>query len=487
MDSFEHVLKMAFAAHNAGKHEDAEALCRVLMESKRRDAQLFFLLGMVLHKTGRDAEAVVWLREAAELQPSSARIFSGLGYACQGIAQHHEAVKHFTRATELEPGKGDHFYSLGVAEYNLDHLEAAAAAFEKAVERNPRDIASWNNLGKIYKQFNRLDDSIAAYDRALEVSPDFELGKHGRAISLLTAGRLAEGFVEYESRWSKIKPRVFPKPRWNGEPVPDQTLFLHAEQGFGDAIHFARFMPLVRQRAARVILECRPELKSLFEFSGIANQIVAVGEPLPPFDRFTSYISVPGILGITLENLPSRVPYLKAPREGHLPAAKTGSLKVGFVWAGSASHRDDVSRSMPLELFSPILKVPGVSFYSLQRVVTPADQPVLNGLPDIVNLAPLLKDFLATAGFVEQLDLIISVDTSVAHLAGALAKPVWNLLQFDADWRWLLDRPDTPWYPTMRLFRQSQRGQWTPVVARVADELRRWVESPSRRINPDSR
>ena len=477
MDHFQHVLKMAFAAHNASRHDDAEALCRLLLSAGNPDPQLYFLLGMVLHKTKRDAEAVTWLRRAVELQPASASFHSGLGYACQGNGQTEEAVTHFTSAAELEPGKGDYFYSLGVAQFNLDRLENAAAAFERAVKLNPRDIASWNNLGKIYKQFNRLDESIAAYNQALAVSPDFELAKHGRAISLLTAGQWAEGFREYESRWSKITPRIFPKPTWQGENVEGQTVFLHAEQGFGDAIHFARFVPLVRQRAARVILECRPELKSLFSFSEIADEVIAVGEPVPPFDRVASYFSVPGILGITLQNLPARVPYLKAPPADDFTTAQPGQLRVGLVWAGSPEHRDDVSRSLSLESFLPILKITGPAFFSLQKNIPRRDKPLFRNLPNVVDLSPRLNDFLATAALVEKMDLIVSVDTSVAHLAGALARPVCTLTQFDADWRWLLDRPDTPWYPTMRLFRQPKRGQWQPVVERVAEAVRQLAET----------
>jgi tetratricopeptide (TPR) repeat protein len=479
MDSFQQTLKLAFAAHNAGRHADAEASCRTLLQINPADAQLLFLLGMILHKTGRDAEAADWLRRAADLQPDSARIFSGLGYACRGLGNEAGAAKSFARAAELEPQNADHFYGLGIAWHKLDDLERAAAAFQKAVELNPRDAASWNNLGKIFKQLNRLDESIAAYNRALEISPGYEFARHGWAISLLTAGRLAEGFREYESRWSKIKPRIFPQPCWRGEPVAGKTIFIHAEQGFGDAIHFARFVPFVRERAARVIFECRPELKSLFVFSGIADEIIAYGEPVPPFDVFTSIVSVPGLLGVTEKNVPGRVPYLKAPSADHLPPAKNGNLKVGFVWAGSPTHSDDAMRSMPLEMFAPILQTPGVTFYSLQLPVPKRDEMFFRSLPDVVDLSPWLKDFLATANFVAQLDLVIAVDTSVAHLAGALAKPVWTLVQSDADWRWFLDRPDTAWYPTLRLFRQTQRGKWLPVVARVAEELSRLVATRS--------
>jgi Flp pilus assembly protein TadD len=472
MDSFQQTLKLAFAAHKDGRHADAEALCRTLLLINATDAQLLFLLGMVLHKTGRDAEAADWLQRAAKLQPDAARVFSGLGCALRGRGDWAGAHKNFTRAAELEPRNADHFYHLGIAEHELGELERARAAFQTAVALNPRDFTSWNNLGKIFKQFNRLDESLAAYDRALAISPGYELAKHGRALSLLTAGRLAEGFREYESRWSKITPRIFPQPRWRGEPVAGKTVFIHAEQGFGDAIHFARFIPAVRERAARVILECRPELKSLFVFSGCADEVIAFGEPIPPFDYFTSIMSLPGLLGITLENLPARVPYLTAPHAENLPAAKTGSQKVGLVWAGSRTHPDDRSRSTGLEMFAPMLQTPGITFYSLQLPVPACDRPLLHSSPTVVDLSPRLNDFLATAGFVTQLDLVIAVDTSIVHLAGALAKPVWTLTQFDADWRWLLDRSDTPWYPTMRLFRQSHRGQWPPVVTRVAEALR---------------
>ena len=474
MDSFQSTLKLAFAAHNAGRHADAEAMCRPLLQLNPADAQLLFLFGMILHKTSRDVEAAVWLRRAAELQPDSARIFSGLGCACRGLGNEAGAANSFARAAELEPQQADHFYNLGIAWHKLDKFERATAAFEQAVALNPRDAASWNNLGKIYKQLNRVDESIAAYHRALEISPAYEIARHGRAISLLTAGRLAEGFREYESRWSKIKPRVFAQPRWHGEPAAGKTIFIHAEQGFGDAIHFARFVPFVRERAARVILECRPELKSLFVFSGLADEIISYGEPVPPFDVFTSLVSVPGLLGVTEDNLPGRVPYLKTPLGNNLPSAQTGPLKVGFVWAGSPTHSDDASRSLPLAMFAPILRASGIAFYSLQLPVPARDKTFFQALPGVVDLAPQLHDFLATAGFVQHLDLVIAVDTGVVHLAGALARPVWVLTQFDADWRWFLDRPDTAWYPTMRLFRQTQRGQWPPVVARVAEALQKF-------------
>jgi Flp pilus assembly protein TadD len=468
---------MAFAAHNAGRQEEAEALCRVLLGAIPDDPQLLFLLGMVLHRTKRDAEAVRWLQRATEVKPGLARNFSGLGLAFRGTGNEAEAIKNFSRAAVLEPENGNHFYNLGLGWHQLNDLEQARAAFQKAVELDSRDAASWNNLGKIFKHLNRIADALAAYDRALEIDPGYELARHGRAILLLTAGRLGEGFREYESRWSKIRQREYPKPHWQGEDRPDETIFLHAEQGFGDAIHFARFVPLARERAGRIILECRPELKSLFSASKLADEVIGFGENPPAFDRFTSIISLPRHLGIAESNVPARVPYLQAPATDDLPAAKPATLKVGVVWAGSGQHNDDAVRSISLEQFLPVLQMPEATFYSLQQVVPERDKVLFRGLTGVVDLAPRLTDFSATAGLVNQLDLVIAVDTSVAHLAGALARPVWTLVQFDADWRWFGDGEGTVWYPTMRLFRQTRRGDWPPVVARVAEALKKMTVS----------
>lgn len=471
-------LKLAFAAYNAGRRDEAESLCRNLARNGFEDAQLFFLLGMVLHQTGQDPEAAQWLERAARLQPQGARIFSGLGIVWQKRGDYAQAAAHFARAAELEPRQANHFYSLGNAVYQLDELERAAAAFQRAVELNPRDAESWNNLGKCLKELNRVDESIAAYDRALALNPGYLLALQGRSISLLTAGRLAEGFRDYELRWLTLKPREFASPRWQGETIPRKTLFLHAEQGFGDGIQSARYARLARLRCARVILECRPELKSLFVHSGVADEVVGFGEPIPPFDVYTSVISLPGLLGFDVENLPGNTPYLQAPPLPQPLPTSGGKLKVGLVWAGSPTHRDDVNRSVPLALLAPLLAVPGVAFYSVQMPVPQRDSATLQDFPQLTLLGGF-PDYLATAAVVAEMDLVISVDTSVAHLAGALGKPVWNLVQFAPDWRWFAQFGErTPWYPTMRLFRQPWRGAWAAVIQQVAAALADFMAIP---------
>ena len=473
MDHQQTVLKRAFDAHNAGRHDEAEKLCRTLVQAGLADAQLYFLLGMVLHKTGRETEAAQWLERAAQAQPDCARIFSGLGCVVQKLGDITQAAKNFARAAELEPAQANHFYSLGNAVYQLGELERAAAAFRRAVELNPRDAESWNNLGKCLKELNCVAESIAAYNHALELQPDYLPALQGRSISLLAAGRLAEGFRDYELRWLTLQPRQFSPPRWAGQMIPGRTLLLHAEQGFGDGIQSACYAKLARERCSHVILECRTELKTLFEYSGVADAVMAFGEKVPPADFYTSVISLPGLLGITLENIPGQAPYLQAPPARHLPPARPGNFKVGLVWAGSPTHNDDAARSLPLAMLAPVLAVPGVTFFSLQMPVPKRDNLEIQLVPNLVELGGF-KDYLATASVVAAMDLVISVDTSVAHLAGALGKPVWTLVQFAPDWRWFQQFGEkTPWYPTMRLFRQSKRGDWPSVIAAVVVALRR--------------
>jgi Flp pilus assembly protein TadD len=526
MDSFDQSLKLAFELQNAGRSPEAESLCRVLLQIRPQDAQLLFLLGMVLHQGGRDEEAVEWLSLAAQFQPQSARIFSGLGCAYQKLQNHSRAAAAFETAKRLEPQSSATDYNLGNTCYQLGQIEQAATLFRSAVQKDPCDSASWNNLGKCLTELNRVDESIEAYNRALEVAPDFALARYGRAISLLTAGRLPEGFRDYEWRWHLVTPRQFSQPEWGGELAPGKTLFLHAEQGFGDAIQMVRFIPAARERVGRVILECRPELQSLFQYSNCADTVISYGAEIPAFDCRLSLISLPRVLGVTLDTIPNRMPYLRAPardrtgdkrpvtggKRAAIPAtchpppnASAGWLKVGLAWAGNPEHRQDAARSLRLEQLAPVLQVPGVAFYSLQQPVPAGDQACLRTMSASIHAGLKLSDFLETASVIADMDLVIAVDTAVAHLAGALGKPVWILLQHAPDWRWLLDRADssrgvittnanpqaethnTPpasqlhgasvWYPTAQLFRQTERGEWKTPILRVAEALKRKNES----------
>lgn len=470
---FEQSLKLAFELHNAGRSREAEALCRVLEKIHPADSQLLFLLGMILHGKKQDTEAVQYLSLAAKHRPDSARIFKGLGCAFQGLKDHAHAAGAFERAIELQPQSADSYYNLGKSCYRLEQIERAHSLFQRAVEINPRDFNSWNNVGKCLKEMNRLDESIEAYNRAVEIAPDYALARHGRAISLLAAGRLTEGFQEYEWRWRCLAPRKLSRTEWQGENAPGKTLFIHAEQGFGDAIQMARFVRLARERVGQVILECRPELARLFQYSDCADVIVPYGSPSPSFDCFIPMLSLFRVLGIAPGNIPGEVRYLKAPASEMMStsAGTEKRPKVGIVWSGNPNHPQDVARSIPLEVLSPVLQISGIAFYSLQHTVSSRDRSFLETLPNITTFT--FQDFLDTASVIRELDLVIAADTAVAHLAGALGKPVWLLLQHSPDWRWYLNQDDSPWYPGMHLFRQAERNDWAHPIARVAEALRR--------------
>jgi tetratricopeptide (TPR) repeat protein len=464
-------LQRAFAAHKSGDQAEAEALCRQLQGGGRADARLYYLLGVVLQRRDRYPEAFDCLQRAAVLAPRAVAIVRGLGYVCHNLKDFPQAVEHFRRAVELQPNRADLQDDLGHACFELGAIEDAEAAFRRALELNPQSAGTWNNLGKSLKQQNRLEEAIAAYQQAVTIQPDLTLAHYGLALALLAAGDLAAGFREYEWRPQRT-PRQFPQPRWRGESLAGRTLFLHAEQGFGDAIQAVRFVPPLRQQGARVILECRSRLKRLFVYSQCADVVIAHDEPIPAYDCCASLQSLPFFSGVTLETIPNQVPYLAAPPGGELPGP---GPRVGLVWAGNPKHNDDARRSIPLAEMAPILGIPGKRFFGLQIPVPGRDRAKLATIPNFVNLGDGFRDFQDTAVAIGGLDLVIAVDTAVAHLAGALGKPVWLLVAHAPDWRWFRQSGDrSPWYPTMRLFRQSQRNQWGPVIAEVAAALAQW-------------
>lgn len=298
------------------------------------------------------------------------------------------------------------------------------------------------------------------------------------------AGELEEGFAEYEWRWKGgvpgLKDRKFSQPRWDGGPLEGRTLLLHAEQGFGDTLQFIRLAAEIANPGGKVILEVPRALLEIARTAPGIDVIVAAGDSLPSFNVHLPLMSLPHVLRTRLQTLPVRVPYLKPDKSRvatwrHRLDPGRG-LKIGVVWAGNHRHTHDRHRSIPSAILLPALAMTGVQLYSLQKEPRSGDREVIDGLADcITDLSSLLRDFNETAAVLMALDLVITVDTSVAHLAGALGRPVWTLLPFALDWRWMLEREDSPWYPTMRLFRQSQPGEWCSVVARVQIELTKFV------------
>jgi hypothetical protein len=324
---------------------------------------------------------------------------------------------------------------------------------------------------------------VAALRQALHLQPDFAEAHWDLAFALLLKGEFAVGFEQYEWRWrlANFPSRNFAAPLWEGQDLAGRTLLVHAEQGAGDAIQFVRLVSAVAVRGARVVLECADSLAPLFaSVQGVAA-VVRKGQPLPPFEFYIPLLSLPHRLGLTLDSIPSGAPYLRPPRERRvppLPGARPGAgpFKVGLAWQGNPRQKNDRQRSLAPELLDPLLGVSGVTFYSLQ--VPPAQTSPQRKTPSehycnarLVPLGQFIHDYADTALLMDQLDLVITVDTSVAHLAGALGRPVWVLLPYAACWRWLRDRADTPWYPSMRLFRQSTPGNWPGLIREVGAAL----------------
>ncbi|MGO8699427.1 MAG: tetratricopeptide repeat protein [Limisphaerales bacterium] len=471
-------LSQAFEAYQAGRFGEAETICRKLISLAPREGRVNFLLGMSLKRAGRVAEAAEWLKRAATLQPRSAEVLNGLGSVYSELQDYPHAADCFNRAIEANPRYADAHYNMGNACQKMRQYDKALGFYQAALRLNPQDYEAWTNLGNFYKQLNQIAPALAACERALQCQSDFALAHWNRALVLLLAGRLQEGFQEYEWRW-RLKgpifvPRSYSQPLWNGQLIRDKTLLVHAEQGLGDAIQFVRYLRRIRPRAGRIVLETPAPIQSLFEQAACADQTIAQGEAPPPFDYYIPLMSLPRLCQTTLETIPHDVPYLETPAFTDFPKIPSGQMKVGLTWAGNAFSTDLADRSIRLEELSPLFEIPGIVFFGLQVPVPPRDEPAARALRHLVNLAPHLGDFRRTAAVIGQMDLVISVDTAVAHLAGALAKPVWTLLMHSPDWRWLLARSDSPWYPTMRLFRQTERGQWAQPIGQVARELRRW-------------
>ncbi|WP_448572759.1 tetratricopeptide repeat protein [Trichothermofontia sp.] len=380
------------------------------------------------------------------------------------IAVYQQVLPHHPKPAVI------HFH-LGYARQRLGQVALAESHYQAALTHQPDYPEALSNLGYILMQRSQWEDAIAHYRRAIALAPDFEEAHYNLAIALLTQGNFAEGWAEHEWRWQIRKGWVTcPHPRWDGSDLNGQTILLHSEQGLGDAIQFVRYVALVVAKGGRVLLQCRSPLVRLFAAIPGVDQVFEQQIPNHLFQVHAPLMSLPYILGTRLETIPATVPYLQAttPPPCHLP--KTSHLKIGLVWSGNQNHPENGRRTCPLAALQPLFQLPNLRFYSLQKEVTEADRALLSTLP-IQDLSPYLGDLADTAALIDQLDWVISVDTSVAHLAGAMAKPVWLLLADVADWRWLLDREDSPWYPTMRIFRQPRAGNWDDVIARVVVAL----------------
>jgi tetratricopeptide (TPR) repeat protein len=474
----------AFDLHNnlgislaaLGKHEDAIACYRRALALRPEYAKACLNLGAALMDSDALAEAGDYLTRAAALDPKLPEAPYNLGNLAEKHGEFAAAAEHFRRATALRPQFYEAHHNLGAVLLKAEDTEAAHASFERAVALKPDKAEAHHNLARALAELSRYDEALASCRRATAADPTDAQASFTEAVLLLRQGDLREGFEKYEWRWKlgTQVPRNFPVPLWNGEDLAGRTILLYGEQGYGDTIQGLRYVPLVAARGARVVLEVPPPLSRLAARLPGVGELVAGGGVLPRFDLACPLLSLPRAFATTLETIPASVPYLSAEPDAlerwraHLAGA---GLKVGIAWAGSPLHNSDARRSIDVEKLEPLLRLKGVRWFSLQVGERAADLARL--APGLVtDLAPRLSDFAETAAAIANVDLVVTVDTAVAHLAGALGRPAWVMLRAMPDWRWLVDHDDSPWYPTVRLFRQRRRGDWDEVVRRVRTALK---------------
>jgi len=400
-----------------------------------------------------------------------------LGVALRSNGQPAPAIVAYRRSLALAPDVGGVLSNLGNALKDVGRLDEAIAAHYRAVQCDAKNATTWQNLGVALRERGDLKDSLAAFQHVLNLAPDHVTAHTDRAQIRLMLGEFGEGWAEFEWRWKlkELTPPNYKQPRWTGAALPEATILLWPEQGFGDTLLGARYAPLVKERVGRVIIGCQPELVRLFRTIPGVDEVLAVGQTLPGFDVQCPLLSLPGIFGTDLETIPPPVTVSVSDeaRAKLQPAFAPyeNALKVGIVWSGNVRFKANHLRATGLERFLSFAEVPGVQLFSLQKGPRAADLDTIRARAIVVDLAPHLDDFADTAAALEQLDLVIMTDSSVAHLAGALNRPVWNLLAYLPYWLYLRERADSPWNPSMRLFRQPKPGDWDTVFAAAKTAL----------------
>jgi tetratricopeptide (TPR) repeat protein len=474
-----------------GKWDDAVAIFQTVLGIKPDFVEAHNNLAIALQELGRPEDAAASYRRALEIRPDYAEAHFNLGNTLRGLRQFEGAAACYRRALEIKPDFVAAHNNLGMVLQELGQLEDSVESYRHALKLQPEYVDAHFNLGKVLKAIGQFEDAMECYRRTITIRPDYAEVHFNLGLLLLSQGRYSEAWPEYEARYdpsfsarNSIPPDL-PFLQWRGESLTGKSIVVWPEQGFGDKIQFARYFPLLKTRGvSSLTLVCKPSLMALLEKADGVDAVVAQSEAasLPFHDYWAFSMSLPLHFATTVETIPAKLPYLSAPPErinrwrSRLP---TGGLKVGLVWKGSPAHTNDANRSLPsLSILEPLWSVPGVTFISLQKGQGEEEAATPTVGQPIIDLGPEIQDFADTAAIVAQLDLVICIDSAVAHLTGALNKPCWVLLPaIGVDWRWHQERTDSPWYPgVMRLFRQTKAGDWMATIGGVAQALETWVD-----------
>lgn len=472
------LLGLAYAQN--GRKTDARDTWQRLLTLNPADYDAHNNLGVLLQESGRLGEAIEHLRKATEIDPRNASGLNNLGVALSEARRLEESAACYNRALALAPDFTIVWNNLGNALRGLGRSRDAAVALQTAIRLRPDYAEAYNNLAITYAQLEDSQAAMKAFDQSLFLRPDYPEAHMNRGLQHLLLGDFKRGWADYEWRWHEklLKPRYAHLKRWDGSNVVGKRVLLYYEQGLGDTFNFIRYATELKARGAHVIFECQPVLRQILACTPGIDQFVIRGDKLPPADVGAPLLSLPGVLESDLDTLPAKIPYIfTAPdliAKWRERLAHVAGFRIAIVWQGNPNHRGDWKRSIPLAKFQTLAKIPGISFISLQKGHGEEQLQSLKDRFPVLTFPELGKDedgFLRTAAILKNIDLVICADTSIAHLAGAMGIPAWVLLPVAPDWRWLLSREDTPWYPALRLFRQKKLHDWDAVFADVAVAL----------------
>ncbi len=507
------ILRRAQRAHEGGALDKAERLYNAALSHRVESFDALHGLGQINYLRGNLATALALIQDALKADPSRADGYASLGLVFYSLKDYARALRSYDEGLRLAPENIELRNRRGVTLLELGRTHDALAEFERVLAADPKNLDALANCGNALFKLNRPAEAIEVYDRALERKPADAALLTNRAIALrrldrphealmsatraraakpdfapagfveasvrLALGDFAAGWRGYEWRWGgtlAAQRRKLAAPLWLGEESLDgKTILLHAEQGFGDTIQFVRYAPLLGARGARVVLEVQAQLVRLLSGMTGVTSVIARRQPLPRIDYHSPLLSLPLAFGTELTTIPADVPYIAPPADtiaGWQKRLPQRRPLIGLAWSGERAHDNDVNRSIPLAMLRPLLDTADVQFVSLVHDVREDDAPFLKEHPKVLQIGQDFSDFADTAAVLTQLDAVISVDTAVAHLAGAMGKPVLLLLPFAADFRWLRERSDSPWYPTARLFRQQQFGEWAGTIEALRQALR---------------
>jgi tetratricopeptide (TPR) repeat protein len=428
----------------------------------------------------RFGDALKSYEEALKLNPDYAEAYNNLGNTLQELGRFEDALKSYDLALRIRPDYADAFYDRGNAFQALKRFGDALKSYEEALKLNPDYAEAYNNLGKTLQELGRFEDALKSYEEALKLNPDYTEATWNKSLLLILIGDYLEGWTLYESRLEKEDTKKdypsYPQVAWRGqENIQGKKILISSEQGLGDTIQFVRYLEKIHQVGAEIVLQVPKTLSNITSTIRAPITVIDNKSKLPEFDAYCPLLSLPHVFKTTVETIPASVPYLSADQqkvsEWDQELGVKTITRIGLAWSGAGGHKNDHNRSIPLELLTNLIDLP-VEWHSLQKEYRAEDKKVLESITALKQHQDHLEDFTDTAALIECMDLVISVDTSVAHLAGALGKPIWILLPFVPDYRWMLEREDCPWYPTAKLLRQDETRDWRKVINRVVSSLR---------------